>query len=222
MTERTYLIPVLAAALLHAGAFLLVRQGDVPKHPAINDGVVTATPMIPFDAPPPDPVDVDPFDSGPSRASPPSPVEIPDTPQTAEPGRFVVEPQQVSPNIDLHATIPTMSASISTGIAGGPLHAGSAIDSRFLDHEPKTRYQKPPLYPADARQQGLGGRVIVEFVVDEAGRVSQARVVSSTDMRFEAPSLQAVMAWRFEPGRRSGQPVRFRMQVPVEFSLNQD
>ena len=222
MTERSYLIPVLASALLHVGAFLAIHAGDTPTNPP-NRLTRAAPPLlIPFDAPPPDPVDVDPFDSGPSHASPPSPVELPDTPQTAEPSRFQVEAQPVNPNIDLHATIPTMVSSISPGIAEGPPRIGTPIDSRFLDHEPKSRYQRAPLYPSDARQQGITGRCIVEFVVDEMGRVSNARIVSSSDMRFEAPSLQAVMSWRFEPGRRSGQPVRFRMQVPVEYSLNQD
>ena len=33
--------------------------------------------------------------------------------------------------------------------------------------------------------------------------------------------LRAVAKWRFEPGRRHGQIVRFRMVVPIHFSLNE-
>ncbi len=88
-----------------------------------------------------------------------------------------------------------------------------------LDKTPRTKMRVAPMYPNDARGTGLTGEVLVEFVVDEAGRVLRPRVVRSTDARFEAPTLRAVEKWRFEPGTRHGVPVRFRMAVPVVFSL---
>ena len=33
----------------------------------------------------------------------------------------------------------------------------------------------------------------------------------------EKPALAAIKQWKFEPGKRSGQPVRFRMRVPITF-----
>ncbi|MEO5961553.1 MAG: energy transducer TonB, partial [Opitutaceae bacterium] len=66
------------------------------------------------------------------------------------------------------------------------------------------------------------GEVLVNFMVDEAGRVSEARVVRSSDSVFEEPTLRAVSKWRFEPGRVHGDLVRFRMSVPVVFSLKED
>jgi protein TonB len=42
-------------------------------------------------------------------------------------------------------------------------------------------------------------------------------VQSSSDPVFEAPSLAAVKQWKFEPGKRNGKPVRFRMRVPITF-----
>jgi protein TonB len=59
----------------------------------------------------------------------------------------------------------------------------------------------------------------VEFVVDEAGRVMHPFVVRSSRAGFEAPTLRAVEKWRFEPGKKDGRAVRFRMQIPVTFSL---
>jgi protein TonB len=52
--------------------------------------------------------------------------------------------------------------------------------------------------------------------------VSEVRIVSSNDSRFEAPTLSAISAWRFEPGRRNGRVVRFRMQIPVDYTLSED
>jgi protein TonB len=44
--------------------------------------------------------------------------------------------------------------------------------------------------------------------------------VRSSSHAFEEPTLRAIAKWRFEPGRRGGQIVRFRMQVPVVFKLD--
>jgi protein TonB len=38
---------------------------------------------------------------------------------------------------------------------------------------------------------------------------------------FEEPTLRAVAKWQFEPGRRDGRIVKFRMTVPVLFNLNE-
>lgn len=88
-----------------------------------------------------------------------------------------------------------------------------------LDRVPQTRVRVAPVYPSEARASGLTGEVWVEFVVDESGRVTRPRVMRSTDERFEAATLRAVEKWRFEPGTQKGRPVRFRMAVPVVFSL---
>ena len=55
------------------------------------------------------------------------------------------------------------------------------------------------------------------FIVDERGRVVEPRVRNSTDPIFEKSALTAVKRWRFEPGKRNGKPVRFRMLVPITF-----
>lgn len=91
----------------------------------------------------------------------------------------------------------------------------------FLDNSPRTRFQVAPIYPFEAKKSGVSGQVTVEFGVDENGLVFNPRVVSSTDRVFEEASLRAVAKWRFEPGRRDGKVVRFRMAVPLVFTLNE-
>jgi protein TonB len=100
---------------------------------------------------------------------------------------------------------------------GGPgelVYASSALDSL-----PRTRLQGAPEYPRSLKQAGVEGMVEVEFVVDESGRVRDARVVRASAPEFAAPTLAAVAHWRFEPGLRQGVPVNFRMRVPVVFDL---
>ncbi|MBI4622768.1 MAG: energy transducer TonB [Verrucomicrobia bacterium] len=93
--------------------------------------------------------------------------------------------------------------------------------SLALRERARTRFQPAPVYPSEGRREGLRGEVFVEFLVDEAGRVADPRVVHSSNRMFEEPTLQAVLRWRFEPGRRAGRIVRFKMAVPVIFSLNE-
>lgn len=92
----------------------------------------------------------------------------------------------------------------------------SAID---LDNKPRTLFQAAPEYPPIPKQEGLNGEVVVNFTVDENGEVHDVRVVRSSHADFEAPTIRAVSKWRFEPGRKNGKKVRFRMSVPVAFSL---
>lgn len=109
----------------------------------------------------------------------------------------------------------------------GPLGDGEGLWrdrielSGSLDRAPRTRLQTAPLYPAEARRDGRSGIVTVEFVVNEAGEVMTPRVTGATDRIFEEAALRAVAKWRFEPGRRHGQVVRFRMVVPIHFSLSE-
>jgi periplasmic protein TonB len=103
--------------------------------------------------------------------------------------------------------------------SGGAGSRIEVIDPRFLDHEPRARVQPAPDYPYDARRAGLDGTVVVEFLVDEAGNVYAPVVRSATATVFVDAALRAVRKWKFEPGKKNGRPVRFRMMVPIEFRV---
>lgn len=90
------------------------------------------------------------------------------------------------------------------------------FDSMDLDQEPRAIDQPGPSLSAKLRKQGPGTVVIV-FIVDKNGKVESPQVQRSTDPVFDGPALSAVKRWRFEPGKRQGQPVRFRMRVPISF-----
>jgi protein TonB len=85
-----------------------------------------------------------------------------------------------------------------------------------LDQKPRCVYQPGPLFSKQLRRKAPG-KVNIIFIVDENGRVIKPKVRSSTDPLFEKPALNAVKRWKFEPGRRSGKPVRFRMLAPITF-----
>ena len=91
----------------------------------------------------------------------------------------------------------------------------------MLDNPPRARFQAAPFYPHAAKHAGMRGEVVVEILVDDHGRVVEPRVVRSSDRVFEEATLKAVAKWQFEPGRRGGKIVSFRMMVPVVFNLSE-
>jgi protein TonB len=90
-----------------------------------------------------------------------------------------------------------------------------------LDRKPRALFQSQPRYPQELLRARRRGTVYVVFHVDEAGRVAEAKVQRSTDAAFDAPALDAVRQWRFEPGTRNGRKVQFKMRVPITFNAGQ-
>jgi TonB family protein len=75
-----------------------------------------------------------------------------------------------------------------------------------------------PEYPNEAFVKKVEGTVVVQIVIDEHGRVSEARVVHSIPMLDEA-ALRAVRTWAFIPALRGGQPVASIAMAPVTFRI---
>jgi TonB family protein len=104
-------------------------------------------------------------------------------------------------------------------VAGGPASA-QAVDYSKVDRIPTPVIQGRPAYPFDLRQSGVGGQVLVDFVVDAAGNVRNAYAANSTSPEFEQPAVDAVSQWVFNPGQHSGRNVNTHMQVPIVFAVN--
>jgi protein TonB len=101
-------------------------------------------------------------------------------------------------------------------IAGTAQAAEALFSIADLDQRPRVIYQPSPTVSAKLKKQAPG-TVNILFIVDERGKVESPIVQSSTDPVFEGPALSAVKQWKFEPGMRNGQAVRFRMRVPITF-----
>ena len=75
-------------------------------------------------------------------------------------------------------------------------------------------------YPDEATKAGQEGRVIVSFVVEPDGRVTNARVVKSVAPLLDAEALRVIgLMPRWEPGRQNGEAVRVKYTIPVTFRL---
>ena len=76
-------------------------------------------------------------------------------------------------------------------------------------------------YPKEAYEQGKQGRVIVQFVVNTDGSISNDTIVRSVDPLLDAEALRVVRSMpNWTPGKQKGEPVRVRFTLPVTFRLD--
>ena len=74
-------------------------------------------------------------------------------------------------------------------------------------------------YPEMARRAGIEGRVTIQFIVNEQGRVENARVVRGIGGGCDEEALRVVSQARFVPGLQRGRPVRVQFSLPIVFRL---
>lgn len=81
--------------------------------------------------------------------------------------------------------------------------------------------QKEVDYPPFAKKAGIEGRVIVQFVVDEEGNVTNPTVTRGVHKLLDEEAVRAVTNLKCTPGRQRDRPVKVRMSMPVTFRLEQ-
>lgn len=79
--------------------------------------------------------------------------------------------------------------------------------------------QKKVNYPEMARKAGIEGKVIVQFVVNEQGKVENPKVIRGIGGGADQEALRVIKQAEFEPGRQRGEPVPVQMSLPITFQL---
>ena len=74
-----------------------------------------------------------------------------------------------------------------------------------------------PDYPPGLRWGHVNGRVVVNFIVAADGRVEDARVIESSDMRFNDSAVAAVRKFTFLPALGANGPISSMETVPFDF-----
>mgnify|MGYP002764775404 FL=1 len=75
-------------------------------------------------------------------------------------------------------------------------------------------------YPVVAQENGVQGRVIVSFVVERDGSITDVKVVRSVDPSLDREATRVVRSMpRWSPGKQNGSAVRVKYTVPVVFRL---
>ncbi len=97
-----------------------------------------------------------------------------------------------------------------------PSFLGSQNPGKFME---KCVYQYLK-YPKEAVRDGVQGRVMVNFIIEKDGKVSNVKVVKSVSPELDAEAVKVVGASpKWKAGRVAGNKVRTSMTVPVEFRL---
>lgn len=75
-------------------------------------------------------------------------------------------------------------------------------------------------YPRIATENGVQGKVFVQFVVDKDGGISNAKVVRGVDSALDAEALRVVKSMpKWIPGKQNGETVRVSYTIPINFVL---
>ena len=75
-------------------------------------------------------------------------------------------------------------------------------------------------YPTVAAENGVQGRVVVGFVVERDGSITDVKVLRSVDPSLDREAMRVVKSMpRWTPGKQNGSAVRVKYQVPVTFRL---
>ena len=75
-------------------------------------------------------------------------------------------------------------------------------------------------YPPVAKNNGITGTVLIEFVVEKDGRVTNGKVKIPLFTDCDVEALRVVMSMpKWKPGKNMGKPVRCYYQVPITFRL---
>jgi protein TonB len=160
----------------------------------------------------------------PAEAEPPptAPEEAP-PPEAIAPPQLSDTPQPISLSTDLEVAAGAGGALAGFGEVRAPVVVEKvqqeAFDVAELEKRPEVISQVPPTYPPELRKARIDGLVTVAFVLNEEGRVEDARVESASRPEFEKPALEAIRKWRFRPGMREGRAVRTYIRIPLRFQV---
>lgn len=76
-------------------------------------------------------------------------------------------------------------------------------------------------YPKDAREENVQGRVIVSFVIEKDGSVTNIKVVKSPDERLSQEAVRVIESMpKWKPGKAQGKKVRVQFSLPINFKLD--
>lgn len=87
---------------------------------------------------------------------------------------------------------------------------------------PEMVNQANPVYPEEAKKNGIEGRVWVKVLVSKEGNVKKAVAVKSDNEIFNQSAIEAAMKYTFTPAMQGGKPVAVWVVMPFKFELGDE
>ena len=106
-------------------------------------------------------------------------------------------------------------------IASGYGDAQQTFLEAVVDVKPAILFLPSPEYPVQLRAKGVGGRVLVQCIVDTMGIVepNSVKILQTPDTAFSRATIEALLQARFTPARVKGKAVRVLVNVPLDFNV---
>ena len=222
--SRSLLAAALVSLALHAG---VAFSGLFFKKEAASPAAEPEIPTIALDLPPP-PEPEEPevventLSEAPAQTADLAPPMLNDVPSAHIDSPFLQPPQAPPPPGLVRRSdtpIPIPAGPPRTGSGTG---FGTVFNLGDLDQRVEHRLRPKPVYPFEMRRSGQKGEVLLEFIVDAQGEVRNPVVIRSTHPAFEQPAIDAVLKWKFKPGKRAGVAVNTRVSQLFPFTLDGD
>ena len=119
--------------------------------------------------------------------------------------------------IDLGIDIIGLSAADSSLLSQGD----SVMTEDVVDQLPKIQYREPIPFPEEAKENGLGGYVTANVLVDKSGRVDKVKLLDANPVGvFENVALAGLKKWTFSPAEYQGRFVSVWIKQRVKFQVN--
>lgn len=75
-------------------------------------------------------------------------------------------------------------------------------------------------YPVLAMENGIQGKVYVQFVIEKDGSITDVKVVRGVDSSLDKEAVRVVKSMpKWKPGKQRGKPVRVSFTLPINFQL---
>lgn len=154
-------------------------------------------------------------------------------PKIVEDAKVTEAPKTVAELSNAESGLKTTTGN-TAGTSGTALPGNSTTTTVTEPEKPLTWSEVPPeysgnlfeylskslQYPAGARDMGIEGKVIVQFVVNEDGSVSNAHVVKGIGGGCDEEALRVVNGMqRWKPGKQNGRAVKVFYTLPIRFVL---
>ncbi len=80
--------------------------------------------------------------------------------------------------------------------------------------------QKNLIYPSEAKEQNIEGKVIVNVFLDEQGKVVNTKILKSDSKLLEQSAIDALERTEFTPGIVEGKAVKTQIVIPIVFKFD--
>lgn len=76
-------------------------------------------------------------------------------------------------------------------------------------------------YPILAQENGIQGKVFIQFVIEKDGSITDVKVMRGVDASLDKEAIRVVKSMpKWKPGKQRGKPVRVSYTLPINFQLS--